>query len=288
MHKLQTSKCVGKLYYFEKLKLGMPTLSEFCSKGVEEVLLYLYEEQLKITRGERAENVSAKELTKKSRVSSGKLYPVLIKKLKEPGLIEQVDGKYAITLKGKIFVETIIRDSRLILGSGNSDCTDIGARDVANEAEHVARDAHNTLYLTSRNLSSLEDKDVNDIVNPTFKKLHERGVTVSILLDPSTPTTTEDLCVSEWHAKVRFIPSSFLAQLPGILSPIELNDFSHVLIADESSWLYLKQHMDETEHQGKRCFKDITTGSYLAKIFRTLWMIASSDRDKASYLENIA
>jgi len=134
--------------------------------------------------------------------------------------------------------------------------------------------AKKELLITTRQFRSLLNSEVYKETHPLFEEAANRGVKIRVIADPSIAENVKKIITDDFKGELKYINSEFLENPPGILKPIFLDDFCHIMIADRTHWLTLRPHKSENEHSGQRCLEDPVTAEYLADIFETLWTLA--------------
>lgn len=199
-----------------------------------------------------------------------------LNELRTIGLVKKEGRNYSLTDLGIVFYPTIQkvemvgikdRDPLELPGNHRSLCRETGAIIMAAKQK-------GEILLTTRKLTSLLIPDVHDELYPLLKAAVKRGVKIQVIADPSISKQVRKILIEKLKATVKYLSSDFLENPPGVLKPVFVEDFSHILISDRKHWLALRPHKKEGEHYGRRCFNDPITAEYLADIFDTFWKLA--------------
>lgn len=135
--------------------------------------------------------------------------------------------------------------------------------------------AQKEIMLTTRRLRTFSDPVIKQVAYEAFKKAAAKPVKIRMIADPSLPRKIQEMFTKEFSADIKYLSSEILENPPALLKPAFLEDFAHVMICDDSDWLYLFPHDDERKHAGIRCLNDPVISKYLANIFDTFWALAS-------------
>jgi hypothetical protein len=133
--------------------------------------------------------------------------------------------------------------------------------------------AKEELLITTRQFRSLLNPEVYKETYPLFKEAADRGVKIHVIADLSISESAKKIIINEFKGELKCIDSELLENPPGILKPIFLDDFCHIMIADRKHWLALRPHKRENEHSGQRCLHDPVTAEYLSDIYWTFWTL---------------
>jgi hypothetical protein len=130
------------------------------------------------------------------------------------------------------------------------------------------------LLITTRWLDSFPK--YKESFHPAFLEARKKKVNIKIIGSIDFPGKLKEFIRQSYLAEFRLIPIERLEDPPKILKPLFLNDFSHVMIADRTHWLYLNPHKKGETHSGKMTINDPAVADYLAEIFYCFWDLSTT------------
>ena len=202
-----------------------------------------------------------------------------LEKLDDFGLIKKLGGRYSISDLG-LFIHPFLVAVKTVSDAQikrNSIPFDEKSDPMAwtSEAVHLIATVRpqGELLITTRWLSTFE-KDKR-ACGATFEAARDRGVKIRIIGDLEFPIDLKNIFEKAYKAEIRVIPREKLEKPPKMLKPIFLDDFSHVMIADKTHWLYIDPHEKGELHSGKVTLNDPAIAGYLADVFESFWALST-------------
>jgi predicted transcriptional regulator len=242
----------------------------------ENILKILFEKWKSSKEGKGSSATTFQVLERVVKCSSRTLNDRL-KELEDIGLVNKEGRNYSITSLGILFQISILRKIEM-LKNRKRDYLEFDQRsDVRawpREGCSIISAANKELLITTRQFKSLIDHEVHKETYLLAKEAANRGVKIYVIADPSIPENVKKIITENFGGELKYISSKLLENPPGILKPIFLDDFCHIMIADRRHWLALRPHKRENEHSGQRCLDDPVTAEYLSDIYWTFWTLA--------------
>lgn len=253
------------------------SLAVLASEGSKEILSFLtrkwqdFEE-----RRDSSPATTFKKLEEVVKVSTRTLNDRL-KELVDLGLVSKEGRNYSITNLGTLLYP-LLRKIEMLQHKGRNVFAFYEENDPRawySEMGGLILRARKEFLIVARRLTSLSIPEVQRELYPLFREAaNRRGVTIHVIADPSMPKEVQKAFVNEFKAEIKYMDAEFLLNPPGILKPVFLDNFCHIVITDRTHWLGLFPHERGGKHSGRRCIADPVTSEYLAEIFDTLWTLA--------------
>lgn len=249
------------------------------ARGSEKILEILWKRWEDSRKGKGTPGATFTELVDLTKCSSATVSRRL-EELAALGLVEKKPRRvYLITELGVLVYQKILGKLQMLgARAGKRNYLEFDQRSDARawprEGCSIVSGTEKELLITTRRFRSLLDSEKYEDIYNVVKGAVNRGVRIYVLADPSIRQDVREIITKKFNGELKCIDSKLLENPPGILKPIFLDDFSHVMIADRRHWLALRPHEREDEHSGKRCLNDPITAGYLSEIFWTFWELA--------------
>jgi hypothetical protein len=248
-------------------------------KGIFDVLTILFDAWCNYKDGERSFKATTFRNLEKNVKFSTRTLTLALGVLRDFGLLEKSGRLYSITDLGLYSFPMLAAFHSI---SANQERTPISfnektdSRSWCRETVRLIVGAQKEVLVTAGLLDSFVRPEIEGDVLPAFLGAAKRKVSVRLIADPIISSSVLDVFEHQLKAEIRFLPTHILAAPQGILKPLFLEDFSQVMIADRTHWLYVMPYVNETYHLGKGAFNDLVIANYLADIFESFWGLSTS------------
>lgn len=265
----------------EKAKKGkkQTIYNTLTTRGSIRILFLMYDIWLDWKKQKRSRSTTAKYIGNKCNLSTRPLRRAL-ESLMHFGLIRNIKTKPTVSDLG-IYLCSLLREIQTV------SMIERKTRDFDEKKDPqdwvkwalniiIGAKSDGELLITTRWLTSFQDPIKRNSFTAAFQDAAARGVTIKMIADLKFPKETcnhfKQACNNE--ADIRYIPCNILEMPPEVLRPKFLDDFSHVMIADRTNWLYISPHKKGELHTGKITHNDQIIATYLANVFECFWILA--------------